>query len=85
MAEKILYSHIDEPAVQEIERGTSYLRLRPDRVAMQDATAQVNHFFYRSVFAITRVDEYFTHLELFPAIEKISMSEIIHQYFWKSF
>lgn len=27
--------------LQEIERGNSYLRLRPDRVAMQDATAQM--------------------------------------------
>ena len=26
---------------QDIERGTSYLKLRPDRVAMQDATAQM--------------------------------------------
>ena len=25
-----------------IERGVSYLKLRPDRVAMQDATAQVS-------------------------------------------
>ncbi|KAK4873855.1 hypothetical protein RN001_013215 [Aquatica leii] len=41
LAEKVLYSHIDEPAKQEIARGTSYLRLRPDRVAMQDATAQM--------------------------------------------
>lgn len=28
--------------LQEIERGESYLLLRPDRVAMQDATAQVS-------------------------------------------
>ncbi|PSN54358.1 Aconitate hydratase [Blattella germanica] len=41
LSEKVLYSHLDEPASQEIERGTSYLRLRPDRVAMQDATAQM--------------------------------------------
>ncbi|CAO1310580.1 unnamed protein product [Diamesa serratosioi] len=41
MSEKVLYSHLDDPANQEIERGTSYLRLRPDRVAMQDATAQM--------------------------------------------
>ena len=41
LAEKVLYSHLDEPNKQEIERGTSYLRLRPDRVAMQDATAQM--------------------------------------------
>ncbi|CAH0564424.1 unnamed protein product [Brassicogethes aeneus] len=41
LSEKVLYSHIDQPETQEIERGTSYLRLRPDRVAMQDATAQM--------------------------------------------
>jgi len=41
LSEKILYSHLDDPAGQDIERGTSYLRLRPDRVAMQDATAQM--------------------------------------------
>lgn len=40
-AEKILYSHLDDPHGQEIERGVSYLRLRPDRVACQDATAQM--------------------------------------------
>lgn len=41
LSEKILYGHLDDPANQEIERGVSYLRLRPDRVAMQDATAQM--------------------------------------------
>ncbi|KAM7353342.1 mitochondrial aconitase 1 [Cochliomyia hominivorax] len=41
LSEKILYSHLDDPKNQDIVRGTSYLRLRPDRVAMQDATAQM--------------------------------------------
>ncbi|KAM0728053.1 Aconitate hydratase, mitochondrial [Formica fusca] len=41
LSEKVLYSHFDEPDKQDIVRGTSYLRLRPDRVAMQDATAQM--------------------------------------------
>ncbi|CAG9773987.1 unnamed protein product [Ceutorhynchus assimilis] len=41
LSEKVLYSHLDQPDTQEIERGKSYLRLRPDRVAMQDATAQM--------------------------------------------
>merc|ERR1719362_2180492 len=41
LSEKILYPHLDEPDSQDIERGTSYLRLRPDRVGMQDATAQM--------------------------------------------
>lgn len=41
LSEKVLYSHLDEPDKQEIQRGSTYLRLRPDRVAMQDATAQM--------------------------------------------
>ncbi|NP_001171859.1 aconitate hydratase, mitochondrial [Saccoglossus kowalevskii] len=41
LAEKILYGHLDDPVNQDIERGVSYLKLRPDRVAMQDATAQM--------------------------------------------
>ena len=41
MSEKIVYGHLDEPHTQDIERGVSYLRLRPDRVACQDATAQM--------------------------------------------
>uniref|UniRef100_A0A915CLY9 Aconitate hydratase, mitochondrial n=1 Tax=Ditylenchus dipsaci TaxID=166011 RepID=A0A915CLY9_9BILA len=41
LSEKILYGHLDDPANQEIKRGESYLMLRPDRVAMQDATAQM--------------------------------------------
>jgi aconitate hydratase len=40
-SEKILYSHLDDPHGQDIERGSSYLKLRPDRVACQDATAQM--------------------------------------------
>ena len=41
LSEKIVYGHLDDPANQEIERGKTYQRLRPDRVAMQDATAQM--------------------------------------------
>uniref|UniRef100_A0A672SZT8 Aconitate hydratase, mitochondrial n=1 Tax=Sinocyclocheilus grahami TaxID=75366 RepID=A0A672SZT8_SINGR len=41
LSEKIVYGHLDDPAGQEIVRGRTYLRLRPDRVAMQDATAQM--------------------------------------------
>ncbi|KAF8561086.1 hypothetical protein P879_07032 [Paragonimus westermani] len=41
LAEKILYSHLDDPKNAIIKRGESYLMLRPDRVAMQDATAQM--------------------------------------------
>ncbi|KAF8201168.1 aconitate hydratase [Mycena galopus ATCC 62051] len=41
LSEKILYGHLDDAHGQDIERGVSYLRLRPDRVACQDATAQM--------------------------------------------
>lgn len=40
-SEKVIYSHLDDPHNQDIERGVSYLKLRPDRVACQDATAQM--------------------------------------------
>lgn len=42
LTEKILYSHLDEGIASEIyKRGESYVDFRPDRVAMQDATAQM--------------------------------------------
>ena len=41
LSEKILYGHLDDPQNQELVRGKSFLLLRPDRVAMQDATAQM--------------------------------------------
>ena len=41
-AEKILYAHLyDSAARQAFERGKSYVDFAPDRVAMQDATAQM--------------------------------------------
>ncbi|MGF1599708.1 MAG: aconitate hydratase [Acidimicrobiales bacterium] len=40
LAEKILGNHLDSPDA-EVERGVSYVDFRPDRVAMQDATAQM--------------------------------------------
>ena len=41
LTEKILFAHLLEPGRQAIKRGTSYADLCPDRVAMQDATAQM--------------------------------------------
>jgi aconitate hydratase len=42
LTEKILYSHLwDGKASQSYERGKSYVDFAPDRVAMQDATAQM--------------------------------------------
>jgi aconitate hydratase len=40
-AEKVLVNHLRDPQGQELERGRSYADLDPDRVAMQDATAQM--------------------------------------------
>ena len=42
LAEKILYVHLyDEKNVKNYKRGEDYVNFRPDRVAMQDATAQM--------------------------------------------
>jgi aconitate hydratase len=41
LAEKILFAHLDKPKSADIERGKGWIDLWPDRVAMQDATAQM--------------------------------------------
>ncbi|HZH96111.1 MAG TPA: aconitase family protein, partial [Flavisolibacter sp.] len=41
LAEKILYSHSFVPSNKTFERGKDYVDFAPDRVAMQDATAQM--------------------------------------------
>src|SRR5262245_41875416 len=40
-AEKVLFAHADDPATIGLERAVDYADYRPDRVAMQDATAQM--------------------------------------------
>ncbi len=84
LSEKILYSHLDRPAEQEIIRGKSYLMLRPDRVAMQDATAQMAMLQIMSG-GISRVAVPSTihcdHLiqAEFGAIEDLSKSKIVNE------
>ena len=41
LVEKILLGHLHDPAGADLRPGVSYLQLLPDRVAMQDATAQM--------------------------------------------
>ena len=41
LGEKILVSHLSATDIEAPVRGRSYVELRPDRVAMQDATAQM--------------------------------------------
>ena len=39
--EKVFLAHLDSPESADFEAGKSYMDTRPDRVAMQDATAQM--------------------------------------------
>lgn len=41
LTEKIIFGHLQDPESQDLARGESFLLLNPDRVAMQDATAQM--------------------------------------------
>ena len=41
LAEKILYSHLYSENIKKYTRGIDYVDFKPDRVAMQDATAQM--------------------------------------------
>ena len=40
LADKVLLGHLDDPERGGLEPGTSYLELRPDRVALQDVLGQ---------------------------------------------
>ncbi|HXF29600.1 MAG TPA: aconitase family protein, partial [Chlamydiales bacterium] len=41
LTEKILYTHLATPLTNPLKRGIDYGEFKPDRVAMQDATAQM--------------------------------------------
>jgi len=41
LTEKILYAHLKDGSLKDYGRGASYANFNPDRVAMQDATAQM--------------------------------------------
>ena len=41
LTEKVLIAHLDNWTGEPLVRGETYALLRPDRVAMQDATAQM--------------------------------------------
>src|SRR5882757_9466114 len=41
LSEKILYSHLYSKTIRDYNRGKDYVDFAPDRVAMQDATAQM--------------------------------------------
>ncbi len=40
-AEKVLYGHLDNVPAADLVPGSSYIKTRPDRIALQDATAQM--------------------------------------------
>jgi aconitate hydratase len=40
LADKVLLSHLDDPRSTGMERGRSYIQLRPDRVILQDVLGQ---------------------------------------------
>ncbi|MCH8207095.1 MAG: aconitate hydratase, partial [Chloroflexi bacterium] len=40
LADKVLLSHLDDTSAEGLEPGSSYLMLRPDRVALQDVLGQ---------------------------------------------
>ncbi len=40
LADKVLLSHLDDPSATGMERGKTYIQLRPDRVILQDVLGQ---------------------------------------------
>ena len=40
LADKVLLAHLDDPSTTGLERGNTYIQLRPDRVILQDVLGQ---------------------------------------------
>ena len=40
LAEKVLLSHLDDPENEDVVPGETYVRVRPDRVILQDVLGQ---------------------------------------------
>lgn len=40
LADKILFAHLDDPNTTDMQRGVTYIQLRPDRVLLQDVLGQ---------------------------------------------
>ena len=77
LAEKIVYGHLDDPTTAgDIKRGVSYLRLRPDRVAMQDATAQMAVLQFMSSGLDTTAVPTTIHCDHLIAAEKEAKSDL---------
>lgn len=52
LSEKILYGHLDDPHNQDITRGVSYLKLRPD-VSSVSLSINITHFL--TMFSVSLV------------------------------
>ena len=59
-----LNNKFDNDLEQDVVRGESYLRLRPDRVAMQDATAQVINCLYLAFIIFSSFTYFIINIEL---------------------
>jgi aconitate hydratase len=56
LTEKILFSHLhSDIKIENFERGKSYVDFAPDRVAMQDATAQMALLQFMQVAVVHRL------------------------------
>src|SRR3546814_10454183 len=64
LTEKILYAHLSDqlPGVA-FERGKSYVNFAPDRVAMQDATAQMALLQFMQAVKVQRSEEHTSELQ----------------------
>ena len=63
LTEKILYSHLwSGDVTEQFERGKSYVDFAPDRVAMQDATAQMALLQFMQAGKPKTVTDFQTHV-----------------------
>ena len=60
LSDKVLLSHLDDPQSQELNPGSSYLKIRPDRVMLQDVLGQTAMLQFMQTLKPTLI-KYFFH------------------------
>ena len=66
LADKVLLSHLDDPFSQELIAGSSYLKVRPDRVILQDVLGQTGMLQFSSDTKLPKASQPLPRLRLLP-------------------
>ena len=89
-AEKVLFAHLFDPTqLRPYKRGVEYVDFRPNRVAMQDATAQMALLQFMNAIFSTRIcitsNYLFAKIQLFLQLVALFIKNLSFCYYFSLF